>query len=59
MMTRKTITAPCSVNIWLYVSCSMMVLPCVSSSVRRISANEPPSAKAASTDARYMMPMRL
>jgi hypothetical protein len=37
----------------------MIVLPGVKSSVRRISANVPPSAKAVSTDARYMIPMRL
>ncbi len=59
MMNRKIMIAPCSVNIWLYVSASTIVFAGVSSSVRISSAKMPPSRNDARIDTRYITPIRL
>ena len=59
MMNTKTMIAPWSVKALLYVSESMKFLPAVKSSVRTATASSPPTRKNASTDTRYMTPMRL
>ena len=59
MMTRNTMTAPCRVNMMLYVSGSMIVWPGAISSVRMIRAKMPPTRNDTSTPSRYMTPIRL
>ena len=59
MITRKIITAPCSVNIWLYWSWLMIVGPGLQSSARTINAMMPPRNRATKMPTRYIMPMRL
>ncbi len=59
MMKRNTITTPCMVKRWLYVSASTMVLPGVSSSMRTSRAKIPPRRNAKRTKPRYMTPIRL
>ena len=59
MMKRKTITTPCSVKAWLYVSALMIVRFGVRSSSRSNSAKKPPRANAVRTLTRYMRPIRL
>ena len=60
MTNRKIITAPWSVNIWLYWSALMIALfPGVRSFVRTRSAKTPPRRNDARIDTRYITPMRL
>ncbi len=59
MMTRNTITAPCSVKKLLYVSPATSCLPGAHSSVRTISANAPPTISAIRIAHRYIIPIRL
>jgi hypothetical protein len=59
MMKRNTMTTPCSVNMWLYVSASMIVLPGLMSSSRTRSAKTPPIKNAVRTLIKYMTPIRL
>ena len=64
MMNRNTITMPCIVNTWLYVS-GVMIEPAPSgpltenSSSRTRRARMPPMENASETATRYMIPMRL
>ncbi len=60
MMTRNTITAPCRVKRWLYMSAVIQLTsPGKSSLVRMASAKTPPTKNDVSTENRYITPMRL
>jgi len=59
MMNRKIITAPCSVNMWLYVSADMIVGPGENNSVRNSAAKAPPKPSDAMIAIRYITPIRL
>jgi len=59
MMTRNTMIAPWRVKARLYISADMMVVLGVSSSSRISKASSPPMIMKATTDQKYIKPMRL